>query len=140
MSRPINISCQRKDKREEPNSLQFWSKIDETIQSHSHSGEQSDLLEVIYKFFCKIAYFYFHSILLLIPFLRLNSLEYQNLQDKVRGPIQNIENIHIYKSVTERFIEVFREEVEKNPRTTVNEVRIFISNSKFCNWHYNFIL
>jgi len=52
---------------------------------------------------------------------RLNSLEYQNLQDKVRGPIQNIENIHIYKSVTERFIEVFREEVEKNPRATVNE-------------------
>ena len=55
-------------------------------------------------------------------YYRLNSLEYQNLQDKVRGPIQNIENIHIYKSVTERFIEVFREEVEKNPRTTVSEV------------------
>merc|ERR1712226_1765692 len=52
---------------------------------------------------------------------RLNSLEHQNLQDKVRGPIQNIENIHIYKSVTERFVEVFREEVEKNPRATVNE-------------------
>merc|ERR1711997_210479 len=52
---------------------------------------------------------------------RLNSLEYQNLQDKVRGPIQNIENIHIYKSITERFVEVFKEEVEKNPRTTVNE-------------------
>ena len=60
-----------------------------------------------------------------MPFLRLNSLEYQNLQDKVRGPIQNLENIHIYKSVVERFIEVFREEVEKNPRTTVNEVRFF---------------
>ena len=58
-------------------------------------------------------------------YYRLNSLEYQNLQDKVRGPIQNIENIHIYKSVTERFIEVFREEVEKNPRATVNEVRVF---------------
>ena len=55
-------------------------------------------------------------------YYRLNSLEYQNLQHKVRGPIQNIENIHIYKSVTERFIEVFREEVEKNPRTTVSEV------------------
>ena len=66
-----------------------------------------------------------YSIFVFLPFLRLNSLEYQNLQDKVRGPIQNIENIHIYKSVTERFIEVFREEVEKNPRTTVNEVRLF---------------
>ena len=59
---------------------------------------------------------------------RLNSLEYQNLQDKVRGPIQNIENIHIYKSITERFVEVFKEEVEKNPRTTVDEVR----NSVLC--------
>ena len=40
----------------------------------------------------------------------------------MRGPIENIENIHIYKSVTERFVEVFREQVEKNPRTSVNEV------------------
>ena len=41
----------------------------------------------------------------------------------MRGPIQNIENIHIYKSITECFVEVFQEEVEKNPRTTVDEVR-----------------
>ena len=41
----------------------------------------------------------------------------------MRGPIQNIENIHIYKSITERFVEVFKEEVEKNPRATVDEVR-----------------
>ena len=46
----------------------------------------------------------------------------------MRGPIQNIENIHIYKSITERFVEVFKEEVEKNPRTTVDEVRNFILN------------
>ena len=62
----------------------------------------------------------------IVYILRLNSLEYQNLQDKVRGPIQNIENIHIYKSITERFVEVFKEEVEKNPRTTVDEVRKLI--------------
>ena len=55
-------------------------------------------------------------------FVRLNSLEYQNLQDKVRGQIRNIENIQIYKSISERFVEVFREQVELNPRTTVNEV------------------
>ena len=54
--------------------------------------------------------------------IRLNSLEYQNLQDKVRGQIRNIENIQIYKSISERFVEVFREQVELNPRTTVNEV------------------
>ena len=65
---------------------------------------------------------------LIVYNFRLNSLEYQNLQDKVRGPIQNIENIHIYKSITERFVEVFKEEVEKNPRTTVDEVRNSILN------------
>ena len=65
---------------------------------------------------------------LIVYNFRLNSLEYQNLQDKVRGPIQNIENIHIYKSITERFVEVFKEEVEKNPRATVDEVRNSILN------------
>ncbi len=48
---------------------------------------------------------------------RLNSLEYQNLQDKLQGPIQNIRNIQIYKTVSERFVEVFREEVARNPKT-----------------------
>ena len=55
---------------------------------------------------------------------RLNALEYQNLQDKVRGPIRNIENVQIYKSVSERFVEVFREQIQQNPRATVNEVRL----------------
>ena len=74
-------------------------------------------------------------------FARLNALEYQNLQDKVRGTIQNIENIHIYKSVTERFVEVFREEVEKNPRATVNEVskNIYIKHSSFI-LHYAYFI
>lgn len=48
---------------------------------------------------------------------RLNSLEYQNLQDKLQGPIENIRNIQIFKTVSERFVEVFREEVARNPRS-----------------------
>ncbi len=52
---------------------------------------------------------------------RLNSLEYQNLQDKLRSPIDNAANVKIFKTVSERFVEVFREEVAANPtvETTV---------------------
>lgn len=52
---------------------------------------------------------------------RLNSLEYQNLQDKLQGPIENIRNIQIFKTVSERFVEVFREEVTLNPRSQSDE-------------------
>ena len=52
---------------------------------------------------------------------RLNSLEYQNLQDKLQGPINNIRNIQIFKTVSERFVEVFREEVARNPRSQAGE-------------------
>ena len=49
-------------------------------------------------------------------------MEYQDLQDKIRGPISNIQNLKIFKSVGERFVDVFREEVARNPKATVNEV------------------
>ncbi len=66
----------------------------------------------------------------------MNALEYQNLQDKLREPIRNAADIQvglawkgeahgvealcvcvqIYKTVSERFVEVFRREVASNPR------------------------
>jgi len=52
---------------------------------------------------------------------RLNSLEYQNLQDKVTGPIGNIENILVYKTVSERFVEVFKEQISENPRASTTD-------------------
>lgn len=56
--------------------------------------------------------------------IRVNSLEYQDLQDKIRGPISNIQNLQIFKTVGERFVEIFREEVKKNPKATVAEASI----------------
>jgi len=50
---------------------------------------------------------------------RLNSLEYQNLQDKVTGTIDNLENILVYKTVSERFVDVFKEQISENPRASV---------------------
>ena len=44
---------------------------------------------------------------------RLNSLEYQNLQDKVSATISNLHNIQVYKTVSERFVEVFKEQISE---------------------------
>ncbi len=55
------------------------------------------------------------------PFeFRLNSVEYRNLENKVRGTIDNFDNISIFKSVSERFIDVFKTHVEQNP--TVSDI------------------
>ena len=53
--------------------------------------------------------------------IRVNALEYKNLQDKIRGSIQNQENITIFRTVSERFVEVFRETVAENGRVAVTE-------------------
>ena len=44
---------------------------------------------------------------------RLNSLEYQNLQDKINGTITNLGNIQVYKTVSERFVDVFKEQISE---------------------------
>uniref|UniRef100_A0A0K2UTC9 Transmembrane protein 129 [Chrysemys picta] n=1 Tax=Lepeophtheirus salmonis TaxID=72036 RepID=A0A0K2UTC9_LEPSM len=50
------------------------------------------------------------------PFtFRINSFEYQNLQSKITTSIINEGNIRIFKSVSERFVEVFEEQVKLNP-------------------------
>lgn len=53
--------------------------------------------------------------------IRLNALEYQNFQDKISGSIQNVGNIPIFKTVSERFIEVFRDTISDNPSVSVTE-------------------
>ena len=53
--------------------------------------------------------------------IRLNALEYQNFQDKISGSVENVENIQIFKTVSERFVEVFRETITENPSVAVTE-------------------
>ena len=38
--------------------------------------------------------------------VRVNALEYQNLQDKISGSIENVQNVQIFRTVSERFVEV----------------------------------
>ena len=53
--------------------------------------------------------------------IRVNALEYKNLQDKVRSSIENTSRIEIFRTVSERFVEVFRETVGDNETVSVTE-------------------
>ena len=53
--------------------------------------------------------------------IRLNSLEYQNFQDKINSSIENVQNVEIFKTVSEKFIEVFRETIKENPMEEVTD-------------------
>ena len=52
--------------------------------------------------------------------IRLKSTDYQELENRSRHSITNAANITIYKSVSERFIEVFKQHVERNPKFVQN--------------------
>ncbi|XP_072291720.1 E3 ubiquitin-protein ligase TM129 isoform X3 [Eucyclogobius newberryi] len=50
------------------------------------------------------------------PFhIRLNSIEYSELRDKLHSPVQNLTNVVIYQSVSELFLDTFRAQVQDNP-------------------------
>jgi len=53
--------------------------------------------------------------------IRLNSLEYQNFKDKINTSIDNVKNVEIFKTVSERFVEVFRETIKENPVEEVTD-------------------
>jgi hypothetical protein len=42
-------------------------------------------------------------------------LEYRDLKDKLRSPIQNARNIVIRQSLSEQFVDAFRQQVLLNP-------------------------
>lgn len=47
--------------------------------------------------------------------IRINSLEFENLQDRLSRPITINSDIQLHRTVMDRFIEVFREQVAQNP-------------------------
>ncbi|XP_054002448.1 E3 ubiquitin-protein ligase TM129 isoform X1 [Hylaeus anthracinus] len=47
--------------------------------------------------------------------IRLNALDFKNLQDKVSRPITILQDITFHKTLLDRFIDNFKEQVEKNP-------------------------
>ncbi|XP_066586221.1 E3 ubiquitin-protein ligase TM129 isoform X2 [Prorops nasuta] len=47
--------------------------------------------------------------------LRLNALDFKDLQDKVSRPITVLQNVTFHKTLLDRFIDTFKETVEGNP-------------------------
>ncbi|KAG7190384.1 hypothetical protein KM043_006492 [Ampulex compressa] len=50
------------------------------------------------------------------PFnIRLNALDFKDLQDKISRPITVLQNITFHKTLLDRFIDTFKEQVKENP-------------------------
>lgn len=47
--------------------------------------------------------------------IRLNALDFKDLQDKVSRPIIVLQNITFHRTLLDRFIDTFKEEVNRNP-------------------------
>lgn len=53
--------------------------------------------------------------------IRLNSMDFRDLKDKVRAPVENARQIVIQQSLSEKFIQAFFETVSANPTSQQNE-------------------
>lgn len=47
--------------------------------------------------------------------IRLNALDFKDLQDKISRPITILQNITFHRTLLDRFIDTFKEEANKNP-------------------------
>lgn len=59
------------------------------------------------------------------PFsIRLNALDFKNLQDRVARIITVLPNVEFQKTLMEKFIDIFRDQVAENPAYVTNQVRL----------------
>lgn len=57
------------------------------------------------------------------PFtIRINALDFKDLQDRVARPISVAPNVKFHKTIMEQFVDTFKELVEKNPKYATNQV------------------
>ncbi|XP_068745791.1 E3 ubiquitin-protein ligase TM129-like [Montipora capricornis] len=53
--------------------------------------------------------------------IRLNSTDYGDLREKLQAPIRNARNVVIHQSLSDRFIDAFKEQVSQNERYQLQE-------------------
>jgi hypothetical protein len=71
------------------------------------------------------------------PFvIRLNSLDYSELKEKIHAPIVNARNVVIHQSLSDQFVKAFKEQVEQNQRFHIdrNTEVCFLLYNPIC-WH-----
>lgn len=66
--------------------------------------------------------------------IRLNALDFKDLQDKVSRPIIVLQNITFHRTLLDRFIDTFKEEVNRNP---FYDIASQVSNDLF--HYFNFL-
>lgn len=54
--------------------------------------------------------------------IRINALEFKSLQDRMLRPITILDGVNFSKTVIDRFVEVFKQQIELNPRYRTAEV------------------
>lgn len=55
--------------------------------------------------------------------IRINALEFKSLQDRMLRPITILDGVTFSKTVIDRFVEVFKQQIESNPRYKTSEVK-----------------
>lgn len=58
-------------------------------------------------------------------FIRLNALDFKDLQDKWSRPITILSNVNFHKTLLDRFIDAFKEQIELNQAYETNQVYFF---------------
>ena len=57
------------------------------------------------------------------PFtIRLNALDFKDLQDRVVRPITVLENVVFHKTLVDRFVDTFKEQIRRNPEYLTTQV------------------
>lgn len=57
------------------------------------------------------------------PFkIRINTNDFKNLKDRLTTPIIILSHVRFQSSIIERFIEVFKQQINLNPRYETDEV------------------
>ena len=54
--------------------------------------------------------------------IRINALDFKSLQDRILRPITILDGVKFNKTIIDRFIEVFKEQMDQNPRYNADEV------------------
>lgn len=54
--------------------------------------------------------------------IRINALDFKTLQDRMLRPITILDGVTFNKTVIDRFIEVFKQQIRLNPRYITEEV------------------
>lgn len=54
--------------------------------------------------------------------VRLNALDFRDLQDKVNRPITVLQSVTFHLTLTDRFLDAFREQVAENPVYETSQV------------------